>query len=115
MQLTLAQVEAATGAHLTAGVAGETQISGWSIDSRTIAPGDLFFAIKGEHLDGHAFVESVLERGAAAAVVSEASAKGPLLLVSDTLLALQSLARWARRRWNRPNCGGYRQRRKNQH
>jgi UDP-N-acetylmuramoyl-tripeptide--D-alanyl-D-alanine ligase len=101
MQLTLAQVQSATGAQLTAGVAGDTQISGWSIDSRTIAPGDLFFAIKGEHLDGHAFVDAVLARGAAAAVVSEASAKGPLLLVGDTLLALQSLARWARRRWNR--------------
>ncbi len=60
MQLTLAQVQSATGAQLTAGVAGDTQISGWSIDSRTIAPGDLFFAIKGEHLDGHAFVDAAI-------------------------------------------------------
>ncbi len=102
MQLTLAQVQAATGAQFIAGAAGETLVSGWSIDSRTAAAGDLFFAIKGEHLDGHAFVDAVLARGAAAAVVSELSAQGPLLLVKDTLDALQSLARWARRRWNRP-------------
>jgi UDP-N-acetylmuramoyl-tripeptide--D-alanyl-D-alanine ligase len=101
MQLTLAQVQAATGAQFIDGAAGATQISGWSIDSRTVAPGDLFFALKGEHLDGHAFVDAVLAQGAAAAIVSKAGTKGPLLLVKDTLQALQSLARWARRRWNR--------------
>ena len=103
MQLSLAQVQAATGAQLLAGVAGETKITGWSIDSRTAAPGDLFFAVKGERLDGHAFVNAVLAQGAVAAVVSEAvpDAKGPLLLVKDTLEALQSLAHWARRRWAR--------------
>jgi UDP-N-acetylmuramoyl-tripeptide--D-alanyl-D-alanine ligase len=101
MRFTLAQVQAATGAQSIAGAAGETYISGWSIDSRTVSPGDLFFAIKGESLDGHAFVEAAFARGAAAAVVSEPRAKGPLLLVDDTLRALQSLARWARRRWNR--------------
>jgi UDP-N-acetylmuramoyl-tripeptide--D-alanyl-D-alanine ligase len=101
MQFTLAQVQAATGAQRIAEVAGETQISGWSIDSRTVAPGDLFFAIQGENLDGHAFVDAVLKQGAVAAVVSRVSAPGPLLLVEDTLQALQSLARWARRQWNR--------------
>jgi UDP-N-acetylmuramoyl-tripeptide--D-alanyl-D-alanine ligase len=103
MQLTLAQVQAATGAQFLAGAAGETNITGWSIDSRSAAPGDLFFAIKGERLDGHAFVNTVLSQGAAAAVVSEPvpGAKGPLLLVKDTLEALHSLAHWARRRWAR--------------
>jgi UDP-N-acetylmuramoyl-tripeptide--D-alanyl-D-alanine ligase len=103
MQLTLAQVQAATQARLTA-VPGETTISGWSIDSRTVARGDLFFAIKGERLDGHDFVDSVLAKGAVAAVVSEVgpAANGPLLLVEDTLRALQSLANWARRFWGRP-------------
>jgi len=98
MQLTLAQVQAATGAQFLAGASGSTDITGWSIDSRTVAPGDLFFAIKGEHLDGHSFVDAVLQQGAAAALVSEApaGAKGPLLLVKDTLEALQSLAHWAR-------------------
>ena len=103
MQLSLAQVQAATGAQFLAGAAGETNITGWSIDSRTAALGDLFFAIKGERLDGHAFVNAVLAQGAAAAVVSEpiAEPKGPLLVVKDTLEALQALAHWARRRWAR--------------
>src|SRR5438132_7770876 len=43
---------------------------GYSIDSRTIRPGELFFAVKGEKMDGHDFVEQTLEKGAVAAVVS---------------------------------------------
>ncbi len=42
---------------------------GYSIDSRTVRPGELFFAVKGERLDGHDFVEQALSRGAIAAVV----------------------------------------------
>src|SRR6266704_3369040 len=41
----------------------------YSIDSRTIQPGDLFFAVKGERLDGHDFVEQAFSKGAVAAVV----------------------------------------------
>jgi UDP-N-acetylmuramoyl-tripeptide--D-alanyl-D-alanine ligase len=104
MQLSLAQIESATAAAPLYGPAGETQISGWSIDSRTVAAGDFFFALKGEHLDGHDFVAAVLKQGAAAAMVSEipSDVNGPVVLVKDTLEALQSLARWARRYWNRP-------------
>src|SRR5256885_12860161 len=43
---------------------------GYSIDSRTVQPGELFFAVKGEKMDGHDFVEQALEKGAVAAVVS---------------------------------------------
>jgi len=104
MQLSLAQVQVATGAQLLGGASGEVTIDGWSIDSRTIAKGDLFFAIKGEHVDGHAFVADVLARGAVAAVVSEpaANTNGPLLVVKDTLAALQALAHRARRDWAKP-------------
>jgi UDP-N-acetylmuramoyl-tripeptide--D-alanyl-D-alanine ligase len=102
MQFTLAQVQAATGAQFLNGVLADTVASGWSIDSRSVAPGELFFAIKGERLDGHEFVDAVLARGAVAAVVNEVTSKGPLLLVKDTLEAFQSLARWARRQWARP-------------
>ena len=42
---------------------------GYSIDSRTVQPGELFFAVKGERLDGHDFVHQALERGAVSAVV----------------------------------------------
>ena len=48
---------------------GGSVIGGVSIDSRTVAPGDLFFAIRGERFDGHAFVAGAFERGATGAVV----------------------------------------------
>ena len=46
-------------------------VSSFSIDSRTLQPGDLFFAIEGDVHDGHEFVADVLARGASAAVVHE--------------------------------------------
>jgi UDP-N-acetylmuramoyl-tripeptide--D-alanyl-D-alanine ligase len=76
--------------------------SGVSIDSRTVEPGDLFVAIKGEKFDGHDFVADAFRRGAAAAVVSRpplnAPEDKPLLTVKDTLAALQGLGRAARAR-----------------
>ncbi|MGA8026480.1 MAG: UDP-N-acetylmuramoyl-tripeptide--D-alanyl-D-alanine ligase [Bryobacteraceae bacterium] len=108
MELTLAEVQAATEARVLnmpdSGVLDEIRARGWSIDSRTAASGDLFFAIKGERYDGHVFVEGVMKAGAVAAVVSEAAAIGigPLLEVSDTVRALQQAAHWARRQWGRP-------------
>jgi UDP-N-acetylmuramoyl-tripeptide--D-alanyl-D-alanine ligase len=82
-------------------------IRGWSIDSRTINPGELFFAITGENHDGHAFVRNALERGAAAAIVSKDVDKGGspeavLLRVPDTFAALQTLGTFARERWAKP-------------
>ena len=74
--------------------------TGVSIDSRTLRDGDLFVAIRGPSLDGHAFVEAAFAAGAAAAVVSTPPdrAAGPVLVVDDTLEALNGLARAARRR-----------------
>ena len=76
-------------------------ITGWSVDSRSVQPGDLFFALRGPNHDGHQFVSQVLASGAAGAVVEAAAAiKLPnLLAVPDTLAALQTLAHWARARW----------------
>jgi len=66
---------------------------GISTDTRQLAPGSLFVALKGEHFDGNDFVGEAFERGAAAALVSrEIPRAGPLLVVSDTLEALGSLA-----------------------
>ena len=95
--------------------------TGYSIDSRTIQPGQLFFAVKGERLDGHDFVEQTLDNGAVAAVIrrdqlarfSGTTALGkdgapphlPLLAVDDTLAALQTLATAVRRLWNKPVVG----------
>jgi UDP-N-acetylmuramoyl-tripeptide--D-alanyl-D-alanine ligase len=83
---------------------------GYSIDSRTIEPGELFFAVQGERLDGHDFVEAALSRGAVAAVVRRDQAERfpaitPLLAVDDTLIALQQLAAAVRKLWGKPLVG----------
>jgi UDP-N-acetylmuramoyl-tripeptide--D-alanyl-D-alanine ligase len=74
---------------------------GYSIDSRTVRAGDVFFAIRGEHHDGHQFVADVLKKGALAAVVTQdfqlSESAGSfdsamLIQVTDTLAALQQLA-----------------------
>ena len=88
------------------------RVAGVSIDSRTIRPGELFFAIHGPRHDGHDHVASALERGAVAAVVAEARARqfpdslrGACLVVDDTLLALHQLARTVRNAWGRKIAG----------
>jgi len=86
------------GAAAAARPAG-TQILGWSIDSRTLAPGDLFIALRGENHDGHDYVKAALEKGAAGALVERDPGNPALLIVEDTLAALQKLAGWARCRW----------------
>lgn len=86
------------GAATAARAAGK-QISGWSIDSRTLAPGDLFIALRGENHDGHDYVNAALEKGAAGALVERDLGSPALLIVEDTLAALQKLAGWARCRW----------------
>ena len=88
----------------------EEVAQGYSIDSRTVGPGELFFAVKGERLDGHDYVIAALEKGAAAAVVRRDqlhrySDKTQLLAVDDTLLALQTLATAVRKLWGKPLVG----------
>jgi len=83
---------------------------GYSIDSRTVQPGEFFFAVKGERLDGHDFVQQALEEGAVAAVVrkdqlARYAVKPGLLAVDDTLVALQTLAAAVRRLWGKPLVG----------
>lgn len=78
-------------------------VSGVSIDTRTLAPGDLFFAIKGETRDGHDFVRAAFERGAAGAVVDDAHAGAlrdvaPLFVVRDVQESLEWLGARARAR-----------------
>ncbi len=82
---------------------------GYSIDSRTLDPGQLFFAIKGERFDGHDFIESAFSNGAVAAVIAKehagrfASLKNKnILVVENTLTALQTLGAAARRLWGKP-------------
>jgi UDP-N-acetylmuramoyl-tripeptide--D-alanyl-D-alanine ligase len=78
----------------------DTLVTGWSIDSRTLAPGDLFFALRGPNHDGHAHLAEAFGKGAVGAVVDrDVEASGALLCVPDALRALQDLAGWARREW----------------
>jgi UDP-N-acetylmuramoyl-tripeptide--D-alanyl-D-alanine ligase len=76
-------------------------VTGWSVDTRTLEPGDLFFALRGPNHDGHDHVATAFEKGAIAAVVDrDVAVAGPLLKVSDSLEALQDLASWARTHWD---------------
>jgi len=74
-------------------------VTGWSVDTRTLAPGDLFFALSGPNHDGHAYAAMALEKGAAGVVVERPVGAGNALVVQDSLAALQSLAAWARTKW----------------
>ena len=108
MKLTLARIAhfiAATGEFAPAGA-----VRGYSIDSRTVGSGQLFFAVKGERLDGHDFVEQALGKGATGAVVRKDQlgrypGEKRLLAVDDTLVALQALATAVRRLWGKPLIG----------
>jgi len=81
------------------GEARPIDVTGWSVDSRTQAPGDLYFALRGPSHDGHDFVRAVLANGAAGAVVERTNGAAGELAVRDTLAALQHTAAWARRKW----------------
>ncbi|MFL6313581.1 MAG: UDP-N-acetylmuramoyl-tripeptide--D-alanyl-D-alanine ligase [Terriglobales bacterium] len=84
----------------------EAVAMGYSIDSRTLNPGDLFIAISGERFDGHNYVQAALEKGAVGAIVEVGKkVQGDplrLLQVEDSLKALQLLGAAARRLWGKP-------------
>ncbi|KAB2885045.1 MAG: UDP-N-acetylmuramoyl-tripeptide--D-alanyl-D-alanine ligase [Albidovulum sp.] len=94
---TSAEAAAATGGRATRAFAA----TGLSIDTRTLAPGDLFVALK-DLRDGHDFVRAALDKGAAAALVSRVpegcSEADPLLIVADVLAALTALGQAGRAR-----------------
>jgi len=108
MKLTLEKIAAFVAAE--GDFPREEVAQGYSIDSRTIGKGELFFAVKGERLDGHDYVSAALERGAAAAVVRKDqwhrySWTTRTLVVDDTLVALQTLATAVRKLWGKPVVG----------
>src|SRR6516162_2545502 len=76
--------------------------TGVSIDTRTLAAGDLFVALQGPNHDGHDFVGAALQRGAAAAIIgreiSQLPTSAPLLRVADTLAGLAALGAARRKR-----------------
>ena len=106
MRLTVGDI--ATLLHSRCGVP-ERMVTGYSLDSRSIAPGQLFFAMRGPRFDGHEFVAQVIESKAAGAVVEKVffdqappALRPALVPIESPLEALQSLARAVRRKWGRP-------------
>jgi UDP-N-acetylmuramoyl-tripeptide--D-alanyl-D-alanine ligase len=82
------------------------EVSSFSIDSRTVQPGDLFFAIRGDVYDGHRFTGDALSKGASAVVVHEDTGDDERAIrVEDTLAGLQRLAQWTRARWGKRVVG----------
>jgi UDP-N-acetylmuramoyl-tripeptide--D-alanyl-D-alanine ligase len=114
LRLTLGQI--ADWIHAEGDFTTNTEAVGYSIDSRTIGAGELFFAVQGERFDGHDFVEAALANGAVAAVVSMRWLEpagmdlSRLLRVPDhdgcgVLDSLQQLARAVRRAWGKRVIG----------
>jgi UDP-N-acetylmuramoyl-tripeptide--D-alanyl-D-alanine ligase len=105
MRLTMGEAATLLG---TSSADPDRVATGYSIDSRTLTAGELFFAIRGPRFDGHDFVAQALSRGAAGAVVevsfrekADPSLAQSLLGVSNPTQALQRLAREVRRRWGK--------------
>jgi UDP-N-acetylmuramoyl-tripeptide--D-alanyl-D-alanine ligase len=101
--------QASEAAAATGGTAsGAWRATGVSIDSRTVAAGDLFVALPGERFDGHDYVGLALDKGAAAAMISRdvarLPAQAPLLRVADSMAGLRALAVAARRRARAKVC-----------
>jgi UDP-N-acetylmuramoyl-tripeptide--D-alanyl-D-alanine ligase len=104
MTLTVADVARAVSGRLVSGDPSAA-IAGVSIDTRRLAPGELYVAIRGARFDGHDFVEAALAGGASGALISrpmgglprDLAAGRVLIVVPDTTGALQRLARWIRR------------------
>ena len=108
MGATLTLDDAARWAAATVSGASEPAVGihGASMDSRAIAPGELFVPLQGSHVDGHRFIAQAFERGAAAALCARdrhagfaRREPGPLLVVDDVTVALQAIARGWRARW----------------
>ncbi len=113
MKLTLGQI--ADWIHAEGDFTTNSEALGYSIDSRTIAAGDLFFAVTGERMDGHDYVAAALANGAIAAVVSNRWLAPDdldpceLLYVPEgedcVLSAMQTLARHVRKQWGKRVIG----------
>ncbi len=95
MRIPLKELAAGLGAVLDSPVVA----TGWSVDTRTMEPGDVYFALRGPNHDGHEHVAAAFEKGACAAVAERETGGGPTIRVADTLAALQRAAGWARARW----------------
>lgn len=99
---TIQDVIAVLGAECSTAIKPDAPIRGAAIDSRTIRPGQAFFAVRGEYFDGHDFAAEVAVKGAACIIAERAidlpsDHTVPVLVVDSVLGALATLARWYRR------------------
>jgi UDP-N-acetylmuramoyl-tripeptide--D-alanyl-D-alanine ligase len=94
MRFSLTQIAEVLGSPLRSDI----QVTGFSVDSRTLQAGDLFFAMSGPNHSGNDYVEDVLKKRAAG-VVATKHFGDPVIVVTDALQALQKLASWARENW----------------
>src|SRR5579863_8748168 len=92
-----------TDAHASA----NAEFEGVSTNSRSVTPGNLFVALRGERFDAHAFLQDVADQGAAAVVVEKrpTDLSIPALVVPDTRVALGEIARHWRRQFSLPVIG----------
>ncbi|MBI1890036.1 MAG: UDP-N-acetylmuramoyl-tripeptide--D-alanyl-D-alanine ligase [Burkholderiales bacterium] len=90
-----------------ASITSDAAFAGVSTDSRNIAAGNLFVALKGENFDAHDFLAQVAAKGAAAVVAERVPAglSVPALIVPDTRVALREMAAWWRSRFAIPVIG----------
>ena len=105
IELNAGEIESAVKGSVVRG-ARDVVFTGVSIDSRTVAPGEIFFAIRGPHMDGHKFIADVPAHGALGAVVADdyiPSGDLPenfvIIRVNDTHEALKALAHSVRLKW----------------
>jgi len=107
--LTARQIAEILGTSVAAGNPDALASGGASTDTRTLQPGAVFFALRGENFDGDAFAKGALEKGAAVVVVhqwnGEVPANAAVITTQDTLLALQKLAHWWRKQLDIPVVG----------
>ncbi|MFA5088894.1 MAG: UDP-N-acetylmuramoyl-tripeptide--D-alanyl-D-alanine ligase [Candidatus Omnitrophota bacterium] len=105
MEFTLKEISEIVSAKLIQGtMCAQEQISGVSINTRTLREGDLFMAIRGQQFDGHHFVREAVRKGAKAVIVSQARRYPgvnhvPVFYVKDTVKALGEIARAHRRKF----------------
>ena len=105
MKLTVQEIVKAVNGQLTSPILDKLEIVGVSTDSRKIAQGELFIPLIGEQFDGHDYIEGVIEKGAVASFWDQSKAVPeslaiPLIMVNDTLEALQNLATYYRNKIN---------------
>lgn len=95
MKIALAEL----GRILGVPVESDALVTGWSVDSRTIQPGDLFFGLRGPNHDGSQFIPAALEKGAVAAISENGFFTAGAEVRRELPRALETIAAWARLRW----------------